>query len=103
MNYEEMSLEQIDALLNDLDADRLAVKERGRQLMEVRTRKIAAENAFAHGMTAEQYATAKQKAAEHGVPFLSVLAELRRGAAPQLQVAKPGAPRTGAKAKGAGG
>jgi predicted nucleotidyltransferase len=101
MNYEDMTLEQLDAELDRLDAERLAAKERGRQIMEVRNRRIADENAAPHGLTGEQYAEAKKQAAEREVPLLAVLGEARREVARQLQAARPGVARVAAKGKGA--
>jgi hypothetical protein len=101
MNLDDMTIDQLDAELDRLDAERQAAKERGRQIMEVRARKIAEENALPHGLTGEQYAATKRQAAEAGKPFLAALAEARRGAARQLQGARPGAARVGTKGKGA--
>jgi hypothetical protein len=101
MNYDEMTFEQLEEELNKADAERQAAKERGRAIMEVRTRKIMEENALAHGLTAEDYAALKRHAAEQEKPFLTALNDVRREAVRQLQTARPQAARVGAKGKGA--
>jgi hypothetical protein len=101
---EKMGLEEVEAELDKLDAERLAVRERGRELMRRRAALIAEDNAAAHGLTAEQYAGAKADHAkrlesEPDRPFHATLGEYRRNAVRGLQGAKVMPARVGAKAK----
>jgi hypothetical protein len=101
---EKMDLEEVNAELDKLDAERLAVRERGRELMRRRAALIAADNAAAHGLTAEQYAEAKADHAkrlekEPDRPFHATLGEYRRNAVRGVQSVKAATAHVGTKAK----
>jgi hypothetical protein len=103
VNYDDMPIEQLDEELNKLDAERLAAKERGREIMAVRRRRIEEDNAAVHGLSPEEYAETKRKAAEEGTPLQAALTAVRREGMRQLQVARAQAAQVGVQGKAAGG
>lgn len=99
----DMTTEELVAELDDVEAARLAAKERGRALKEVLHARLDAENAALQGLTPEGYQEAKRYAKENDLPLASVLSEHRRARALQaVQVAKATPAQVGAKAKDTG-
>jgi hypothetical protein len=88
MNFNEMTTEQLHAVLDQLDAERLSVRERARQARAALDQKLAEEAAADHGLTLESYQAARSLAREQGVPFSMVIAHARRAQARGLQVAQ---------------
>lgn len=86
--YDEMTVEQLTALLDDLDAERLRVREQSRQVVAVRNRKIAEDHAAEFGLTSEGYTAAKAEAISNEVPLQEAVKQMRRKAV-QVTKAQP--------------
>lgn len=96
MDLEAYSVEQLNALADDLDQQRRDILARAREVAAVRARRLVEENAALHGLTVEQYAATKQQAVEEGVPLQSLLGPARVRA---VQVARATVASVGAKGK----
>jgi hypothetical protein len=66
-----MTLEQLDAILNDLDADRQALRERAREVMAARNRKVAEAEAEAKARSGRR----ARQSAQAGVADVGTEAE----------------------------
>lgn len=95
MNLDTASVAELTARLAELDAQRLALKAEGRQVMDALRRRQAEEHAAQHGLTVDAYAAAKAQARADGVPLQAALGRAR------LQVARAMAAEIRASAKGA--
>ena len=62
MNYDDLTLEQLNAILDDMDRERLDLRDRSRLAMAARQRKIEAEQLEEWGLSKGEYAAAKEAA-----------------------------------------
>ena len=80
MNYDDMTLEQLGAALDDLDQQRLNLRQRAFQIKAVRDRKLHDEQLDHWGLTEEQYCAAKAVSLSAARPAHQCLVEAGRAA-----------------------
>ena len=97
MNYDEMTVEELNACCDDYDRQIQDIAQKKKELHAVRCAKVAAENAAYHGFSVEEYNTIKEGAKAEGVPFAKALAKSRRNKARGVQVATASAAGLGVK------
>ena len=68
MDLELLSIEEINAEMEKVEAARREAKERGREIKKVLERKLADEQYDIWGLSPEEYAAAKAEAKEKGEP-----------------------------------
>lgn len=89
------SIEELNALSDDLD-DRIgAMRQKKREIHAARIRLAVTEQAAIYGLTPEEYAECKKKSKETGVPLQSTLGKAKRARA--VQVARTSVARTNVK------
>lgn len=102
MKLEECTIAQLDAILDDIATEQSALNAKARAVMAERNRKIECNKLDHWGVTKEEYAEAKQKAAQGVGSLPTILNEYRRAAnkaARELQVAKAVPADVGVKTK----
>lgn len=100
--YAEMSLAELNAASDALDAQRAAIMAEKRALHAVRRALQAEEHAAGQGLTGREYAHVKSLAAYNGVPLIQALTTARKNKAKGLlQVATAAPADVGSSAQGA--
>lgn len=89
-------IQEIEAALDKINAERAKLRAEGRRLMELRARLIAEDNAAAHGLTVTEYAEAKASYDPKTGPLARHLGRFRR-AARDVQGATAEAAQVGVK------
>ena len=103
MSYQKMTVPQLDAYLDDLNQERLLLRERIAQIRAIRDKKIREEHLDYWGLNEGQYEAAKARARSSGVPAHVCLNEARKEAnrqARDTQTALAEASAVGLQAKG---
>lgn len=88
MNLSEMTLDQLNALSDELDLQLSEIRRKKKQVAEVRRAHLAVEHAAYYGLTPEEYQRVKETAREQDIPLTSVLSKARKSRA--VQVVKAG-------------
>lgn len=78
MKYEDMTVDQLTAELERLDAERLKLREQGRAIMAVRQAKMHAAHCAEWGVSVEEYDATKKQAKETDAPISFLLNKLRK-------------------------
>jgi hypothetical protein len=94
MDLEQMTVEQLTQYLDELDRQRLRIREQARAARGLLSGLLAYQHAAQYGLTPEQYREAKVAAAESGMPLTNALNRARR-----VQVAKATAASIGVAAR----
>lgn len=102
VNYDKMTVEQLEKVLDDYDKERMVLKEEARKVMEIRNRKINEEQLDHWGLTQEEYDKCKELATANGIPThqaLNMARTAKNKAARNAQSFKVEAVVVGVKAK----
>lgn len=77
MDLESFSIDQLNAVISDLETEKATLSERIREAAMVRKHKLSEEHTAEHGLTPAQYAAAKIVSKEEGVPLHQAVKKLR--------------------------
>lgn len=77
-NYETMSADELREVLDQLDVERLTLRDKARAIADLHRRRSAEEHAAYYGLTPHQYNEAKRIASESGDSFAKVLGGARK-------------------------
>lgn len=100
-NYDLMSAAELAAVLDQLDAERLALRDKARQVAALHRQRSAEEHAAYYGLTPHEYSEAKRIAKDSGESFAKILGKARKKRS--VQVARALAAGVGVAAKEAKG